>query len=161
MLLISSEPSYRIHTKFATMRCRIVHLPEMSIFPDLCQVRAHTAPFFLLSLFFLNGGALTSCCACGLHSLSALRIRERYQPPPPFSRRFLDFHSKKTCIPVSYVRNDSPFLLSRRSDFRNSLKDRGVTIRAPHDLLTMLKKSLTAAGYATLWYRMTTEASLG
>ena len=128
MLLISSEPSYRIHTKFATMRCRIVHLPEMSIFPDLCQVRAHTAPYFLLSLFFLNGGALTSCCACGLHSLSALRIRERYQPPPPFSRRFLDFHSKKTCIPVSYVRNNSPFLLSRRSDFRNSLKDRGVKI---------------------------------
>ena len=145
MLLISSEPSYRIHTKFATMRCRIVHLPEMSIFPDLCQVRAHTAPYFLLSLFFLNGGALTSCCACGLHSLSALRIRERYQPPPPFSRRFLDFHSKKTCIPVFSVRNDRVFLSSRWSIPRSFLKDRGVksyrAIRAPYDLLTMLKRA--------------------
>ena len=62
MLLISSEPSYRIHTKFATMRCRIVHLPEMSIYPDIRQVRARTAPYFLLGLYFLKN--VYTCILC-------------------------------------------------------------------------------------------------
>lgn len=39
-----------------------MHLPEMSIFPDLCQVRAHTAPYFLLSLFFLKN--VYTCILC-------------------------------------------------------------------------------------------------
>jgi len=63
-----------------------------------------------------------------LHSLSALRIRERYQPPPPFSRRFLDFHSNN----------------SEKAGRLSRLPGEGGTKRAEEDAYAKFKYDATA-----------------
>ena len=63
-----------------------------------------------------------------MHSLSALRIRERYQPPPPFSRRFLDFHSNN----------------SKKAGRLSRLPGEGGTKRAEEDAYAKFKYDATA-----------------